>query len=139
MEIDISLPSTSPSASSGQAQDRQSRPSTGSGLFRDLPAFGGAQRFETTSIQRNLREFESGTHENREEFFTTKDTKYAKVLNILQILFISVKLEKEIYKLYSFIGRHQPLEHFEILDPLEPLFNLVLTHKIRVFYDPFSR
>ena len=63
-----------------------------------------------------------------------RETKSAKVLNIQQILFISVKLEKEIYKLYSFIGRHQPLEHFELLDPLEPLFNLVLTHIDTVSY-----
>ena len=80
-------------------------------------------------IRRIYENWNLEREENREELLTTKDTKYAKVFNIFGWIVLQI---------FPFIGRLEPLERFERLEPFE-LMNLVLTHHIRVFYDPFSR
>ena len=78
-------------------------------------------------IRRIYENWNLEREENREEFFTTKDTKYAKVFNIFGWIVLQI---------FPFMGRLEPLERFERFEPFE-LMNLVLTHQTGILYDPF--
>ena len=74
-------------------------------------------------IRRIYENWNLEREENREEFLLRippwRDTKYAKVFNIFGWIVLQI---------FPFIGRLEPSELFERLEPFE-LMNLVLTHQ----------